>query len=275
MLTEFNWRQAKIIVPEKNLGNALYFLGHAGKQCLDTKTQEVTTFLSAQATRVEFISIMEALAVQREAQEEELTGQFLRCEAVLQEKSARLQSPFHKSNVVQTEPVVAPYVVLYFALRGAREPLLGVPVNLFSGLPAPRLLRMLQEFPVATTGISTIISPNFTLQEAFLAAASWLQDKLSSAETGSCSLVWCDSIEALVEHRSLPHLGHKCDWELRQLERRQHAALGVLPVEYLCAALILVPQLLMQWKEAIQGAKLGMLDPVELQMHLLGALSSH
>lgn len=271
MVTSCRWQRTKVVAADGEASKVVYLFSQGGQQELVMAGKTMTTTFTTQASRLEFVSIQEALLAQRPPQEEELAALFLRCEEELLTGSLALKPPFHADNIKGSKLLVVPFIIFYFALRHEQNaPLAAIPVSLFNGLVAPKLLPIMRQFPLATTGVSTIISPNFSLEEAFYAASELLEDALNNATTGRSSLLWCDTTEIREEHRRSYSLkSSDFDSSQRRWEQEQHQVLGLQPVEYINPALILVPHLSMNLREAVQGSNCGLLDPILQNVYLL------
>lgn len=187
----------------------------------------------------------------------------------------RLKPPFDPDNIIKMELVMTPFVVFYFTIwaDSTEGPVVAIPVSLFNGLVAPKLLEVMQQFPLTTTGISTVISPNISLEEAFQAASLLLETELSNPETGRASLVWCDIADAHEQHRRTNQPNNTFNWERLQWEEAKRQVLGLQPIEYISAALLLVPHLLLTLRAPVQGAITGLLDPILQNMYLMAGTS--
>ncbi len=273
MVTSCKWQQMKLLAPEGNASKIVYLISQFGRQRIELAGKTVTTDFRTQASRLEFVTIQEALLAQRPPQEEELTAQFLRCEEELLEGSMRLKGPFEKDNISRVELVVVPFSVFYFSfwLKEAGDPVVAaIPVSLFNGSVAYKLIALMRQFPLTATGISTIVAPNFSLEEAFEAATATVEFVLSNAETGKSSLVWCDTALTNEHHcRTYEQKDGAFTWEYLQWDENKHQVLGVLPVEYVSTALVLVPHVILTLREPVQGTTCGLLDPVLQNVYLL------
>lgn len=275
MVTSCKWQRMKVLTPQGDASKVVYLISQVGRQQLEQAGKAVTTMFSTQAARLEFVTIQEALLAQRLPQEEELAAQFVRCEDELLEGATRLKRPFDPDNISKMELVMAPFVVFYFTVweDSTEGPIAAIPVSLFNGLVAPKLLDVMQQFPLTATGVPTVISPNVSLDEAFQTASLLLETKLSSPETGRSSLIWCDTANAHEQHRRIHQQNDTFSWEHLQWEESHHQVLGLQPIEYLSASLLLVPHLLLTLREPVQGAATGLLDPVLQNMYLMASSS--
>ncbi len=271
MVTSCKWQRLKVVTPDGDASKVIYFIEQSGRQQMEQAGSIVTTDFTTQASRLEFVTIQEALEAQRPPQEEELVAQFVGCEQALLNGALKLKPPFDPDNVSKMELVVGPFVVYYFALFQDSEngPVVAVPISLFNGQVAPRLLQLLRDFPLSTKGVPTIVSPNISLEEAFQTAASLLEEQLSNPETGRSSLIWCDTAQAHERHRRIRMEDKSFSWEHWQWEERKQQLLGLQPVEYLNAALVLVPHLLLTLRNKVQDALFGILDPVLQNVYLM------
>ncbi|NLW17569.1 MAG: hypothetical protein GX033_08025 [Firmicutes bacterium] len=275
MVTSCKWQRLKVLTPDGDASKVIYFIGQSGRQQLEQGGKTVTTAFSTQASRLEFVTIKEALQAQRPPQEEELVAQFVACEEELLEGALRLKPPFHPDNVSKMELVVSPFVVFYFALFQDEEegPVVAVPVSLFNGQIAPKLLQIMREFPLSTKGVPTIISPNISLDEAFQTASQMLEEKLSNPETGRSSLIWCDTAQTHEKHRRTRMEKGTFSCEHLQWEESQHQVLGLQPIEYINAVLLLVPHLLLSLRDQVHETTIGLLDPVLQNVYLMPHIS--
>ena len=273
MVTSCKWQRLRVLTPEGDASKVVYLVGQSGRQRLELTGKTMTTAFSTKAARLEFVTIQEALLAQRPPQEEELVAQFIGCEDALLDGAMQLKPPFDPDNVDKMELVVAPFVVFYFKIWTTAEEddkISSVPISLFNGVVAPKLLNVMQQFPLATTGISTIISPNIGLDEAFQTAADLLEAGLSNPDTGRSSLIWCDTAEALERHQRIRLRDDSFGWEHLIWEGGNSQVLGVMPVEYVNAALLLVPHLLLSLREPVQGTTAALLDPILQNVYLMG-----
>ena len=275
MVTSCKWQRLKVLTPDGEASKVIYFIEQSGRQQMEQAGKTVTTAFTTQASRLEFVTIQEALQAQRPPQEEELVAQFLACEEALLDGALGLKAPFDADNISKMELVVAPFIAFYFALFHDDDegPVVAVPVSLFNGQVAPRLLQIMKEFPLSTKGVPTIISPNISLEEAFQTAAGLLEEQLDNPETGRSSLVWCDTAQAHERHRRTHLSGNSFSWEHLQWEESGQQVLGLQPVEYLNAALVLVPHLLLTLREKVHDASIGILDPVLQNVYLMSNIS--
>lgn len=272
MVTSCKWQRLKVLTPEGDASKVVYLIGQSGRQQLELAGKTMTTALSTKAARLEFVTIQEALLAQRPPQEEELVAQFIGCEEALLDGALQLKPPFDPDNVETMELVVAPFVVFYFkiwSVNEEEEKVSSVPISLFNGLVAPKVLEVMQQFPLATTGVSTVISPNIGLDEAFKTASDLLEIGLSSPETGRSSLIWCDTAEALERHQRVLLQDNKFGWEHLLWQDNSSRVLGVMPVEYVNAVLLLVPHLLLSLREPVQATTTALLDPILQNVYLM------
>ncbi|NLY53567.1 MAG: hypothetical protein GX060_02910 [Firmicutes bacterium] len=271
MVTSCKWQQLKVITPQGDASKVVYLFSQVGRQQMESAGQTITTTFSTSASRLEFITIKEALLAQRPPQEEELTAQFLRFEDELLEGAMKLAPPFHADNIAKVELIAAPFIVFYFSTwEDTNGPVIAVPVSLFNGLFAPKLLDYMRQFPLTTTGLKAIIAPNFGLAEAFAVAAAIMEVLLANEETGRSSLAWCDTAKAHRRHRSMyREQDGTTTLEDLQWDEQQRQVLGLQPVEYLSPALILVPKLIMTLREPVQDSTCGILDPILESVYLM------
>ncbi len=267
MVTSCDWQQYKLITPEGQR-RVTYVFSQQGKQSLSEAGKQMTTIFSTNASRLEFISVQEALQAQHEALEEapeDLTVQFLRCEPELLTAITSLPPPLDESNLVPLAVVAVPYAVYYFANweEGGADPLIAVPISLFSGQHSPKLVALMKEFPLETEGLDTIVEANFTLASGFDKAANALAAVLSEDELGDTSMIWCDMAVQHERHRRLYNDESK-SFEVERLYREEERSqvIGIRPIEFINAALVLVPTLIMQLKEPVDGCLYGIIDGV-------------
>lgn len=271
MVTSCKWQRLQVVTPDGDASKVIYLIGQWGRQYLELAGKRVTTDFVTKAARLEFVSIREALSAQRPPQEEELVAQFVGCEDELLSGALQLKPPFDPDNVSKMELVAAPFIVFYFSLvvDDTNGPVISIPVSLFNGQIAPKLTKVMQEFPLSTSGVSTIISPNTSLDDAFQTATDLLELGLSNPETGRSSLIWCDVTEATERHQRVHTAQVDFNWEHLQWEAKEHQVLGLQPVEYLNAALLLVPHLLLTLRQPVQKASTGLLDPILQNVYLM------
>jgi hypothetical protein len=270
VVTSCNWRSRKIVAPEGEHSKVLYIFSQRGEQQLELNGKTMITTFSTNASRFEFVSIEEALLAQHENDSgDELVGRFLGCEEELLEAVTRLGAPFDADNLRKVSLVAVPFVIFYFAYWKDEDPIVGVPVSLFSGQVAPRLLQYVRQFPLNATGLRVVVEPNFDLKRAFRAAAVWIESSLANDETGRTSLIWCDVTLVHQQHKQTYQSGQgKPSWEIVQMEQIEHQVVGLQPVEYLNAAIILVPHLILMLEQPVQGCGYGILDPVQGNVYL-------
>lgn len=268
MATSCKWRQTQIFTPVEKGGKVIYVINQRGRQQIDEVGHDLLTTFSTEASRFEFITIQESLLAQGPVQEEQFTAQFLKFEEELQASAAHLGAPFHFDNIKKLEPVVVPFVVYYFSFaHEERSQVAAVPINLYNGMLAPKLLQFMQQYPLSREGASTIIAPNFDLEEAFVIAAALIELLLANEETGVSSLLWCDWSRLWEQHKQTnltEKVREKILWE-----DVQHRLIGLQPVEYINLALILVPHLFLVLKKPIDGRTYGLLDPILESVYLL------
>lgn len=271
MVTSCQWRQLKLITPDGEASKVVYVFSQSGRQQLEQAGARMTTSLSTNASRFEFITIQEALAAQRDEEaEEELVAQFLRCEGEVVANAYLLPEPFAADNIRGLRPLAVPFAVHYFAnWRDDQQPVIALPVSLWSGQLAPRLLQLLRRFPLAVDGMSVVVEPNIGLDSAFQIAAEALERALANEETGRTGLIWCDTALQEERHqRSIAPGQAGVSWNHLQVERGSHQVLGLQPLEYLSLAVVMVPFVAIEWRQPVQDCSFGILDPVLGNMHL-------
>lgn len=266
MVTSCDWQQYKLISPEGE-SRVVYVFLQQGRQCLSEAGKQMMTVFSTNASRLEFISIKEALQAQNESLDNQdgMTVQFLRCESEFLAAIAALPPPLDESNLVQMAVAAVPYAVYYFANWEIdnKDPILAVPISLFSGQYAPNLVKLLREFPLETDGVDTLVEANLSLTDAFGKAAVALESVLAKHELGDTSLIWCDVAIQHERHRRLYNQDNN-SFEVERLcreEGRRHV-IGVRPIEFLSVALIMVPTSLIQLKAPVNGCRYGIIDGV-------------
>lgn len=271
LVTSCRWRQMKVITPDGEDSKVVYVFSQTGRQQLEQAGAGMTTDLSTSASRFEFITIQEILEAQRAEEEEPPTAQWLRCEEEVLAAAEQLAHPFHADNIARKMALAVPFAVHYFAnWREEDGPIVALPVSLFSGQVAPRLLRFMRQYPLTVNGLSVAVEPNISLTAAFAVSAKGLEALLANEETGRTGLVWCDIAAADERHRRIQTLGkaQTCRWDHLTVEGGGRKILGLQPVEYLSLALIMVPFCALSFREPIEGCSFGILDPVIGNMYL-------
>jgi hypothetical protein len=261
----------KVITPEGEKSKVVYVFSQTGRQQLEQAGKRMTTTLSTNASRFEFITIQEILEAQRaENADEELVAQFLRCDEEVLAGTGLLPAPFAAENILARRLVAVPFAVYYFANWLDQErPVFALPVSLFSGQPAPDLLRLMRAFPLALDGLQVVIEPNISLPVAYTIAAHTLEQLMANEETGRTGLIWCDTaLQQERDRRSMGQDKQSITWEHLQVEAGRHQILGLQPLEYLSLAVVMVPFVVMAFREPVQGCGFGILDPVLGNMHL-------
>lgn len=271
MVTSCQWRQLKVITPQGEESKVVYVFSQSGRQQLEKAGTSMTTTLSTNASRFEFITIQEVLEAQRDDEvEDELVAQFLCCDEEVLAGSKLLPEPFSANNVLRSDPIAVPFAVYYFAnWRENDQPIVALPVSLFSGQLAPDLLNYMRLFPLSLEGLSVVVEPNISLPEAYAIAAGALEGALANEETGRTGLIWCDT--ALQEDRHRRSMGkdqQAFTWDHLQIERGSRQILGLQPLEYLSLAVVMVPFVAMAFRQPVQNCGYGILDPVLGNMHL-------
>lgn len=271
VVTSCRWHQMKVITPDGEESKVIYVFSQVGRQQLEQAGESMTTTLATNASRFEFISIEETLAAQRtDDADEELTAQWLRCEEQVMQAAAGLASPFGTDNQQQLTPVAVPFAVHYFANWNEQGgPVIALPVSMFSGQIAPRLLQFMRQFPLEAEGGAVVVEPNISLADAYAVAARFLDEVLRNEETGRTGLVWCDSVTQRERHRRFMRPGAKSvRWDHLQVEAGDRQVLGLQPIEYLSMAIVMVPFLILSFGQPVQGCSYGVLDPILGNMHL-------
>lgn len=261
----------KVITPDGDESKVIYIFSQVGRQQLEQAGESMTTTLATNASRFEFISIEETLAAQRtDDADDDLTAQWLQCTGEVLQAASSLSSPFGPENQRAVTPVAVPFAVHYFANWNEQGgPVMALPVSLFSGQIAPRLLQFMRQFPLATEGGAVVVEPNLSLSAAYAVAARFLDEVLRNDQTGRTGLVWCDSVTQQERHRRFMRSGGKfVKWDHLQIEAGDRQVIGLQPIEYLSLAMIMVPFLIVAFVEPVQDCGYGVLDPVLGNMHL-------
>lgn len=268
MVTSCLWHQLKIVTPHGDESKTVYFIGQQGRQNIELAGKSITTTFSTQAARLEFITIQESLLAQMEA-DAPAVARFLRLEDELLEAALNLPDPFAADNIQHIEMVAAPFAIYYFALWSRKDnPVLTIPISLFTGQIAPQLVKHCRAFPLTPTGLNAIIAPNFSADAAFAAAAAAIEQVLANKETGVTGLIWCD-IAQLQERHCRQYAAEKAsDWHHLQREQFAQQVWGLQPVEYLNYAIIMVPHLVLAFQQAVQECPCGILDPILENIYL-------
>lgn len=271
MVTSCRWRQMKVITPDGEESKVVYVFSQTGRQQLEQAGASMTTTLATNALRFEFITIEEILSAQRSAEaNEELVAQWLSCTDEVLAAAGGLSLPFAPENQRQIAVAAVPFAVHYFAnWNEPGGPIIALPVSMFSGQIVPKLLPLMRRFPLVADGATSVVEPNISLSEAYAVAARFLDEVLSNDETGRTGLVWCDSVTHRERLRRF-HIGDKgsARWDHLQVEAGDRQVLGLLPLEYLSLAVIMVPFVVIAFHHPVQECGYGVLDPVLGNMHL-------
>lgn len=271
LVTSCDWQQMKVITPDGNDSKVVYLVNQKGKQQLELVGKKMVTTWCTNAARFEFITIGEVLEAQHEADEEteDLFIRHLKCEEEVAAGFQELPEPLSQTNIERFELAATPYAIYYFSLFNEEQEnrVVGIPVSLFSGQLAPKLMEHLQRFSLAPEGVHRIIANNLDLSQGFRTAASLVEYSLANPETGAVSMIWCDAAQHK-ERQERIYLPESKDFQVEhwRVSHQGHKVLGLKPIEYISTAIILVPLPVFSLKSEVSGCKYGLIE------HLLDRL---